>query len=408
MLFELIRKSINDKIAIPEKYHFHPPIPDALLKDGNWQLRRDIFEGLNKVTSSLKDCQQWFDVRRMLMGNSFYQIYSGCYDEISKLDLQPIQDEALHSMLLLVSIWCNIATLYSNIADKPETDKTQYQLLNDEIFDSIPYVVSFMELALQNSYWEKLSPVKSKFKDCITRLSEHVELDYVKNLLNQIIHQLSEGLNRNKNDQAIQIYFADIIEVFKITNSQNIEKDTRFSPEVLGHDLFNAIKAINNKLHLLASTQEILRRDHKTIFEAIKKSREDILSFYDCTTRKVISTVISIFDERELLIIKTILEKMRLIQKTNENNFTTCLKAIKIAINEVKKKKLFIGNYPALTVLKSFEDVLESPKLSIKHKLEYCIPIIPLFLKYKGIVEFNSVANIEKIWNWLRNSFGHV
>ena len=51
-------------------------------------------------------------------------------------------------------------------------------------------------------------------------------------------------------------------------------------------------------------------------------------------------------------------------------------------------------------------EVVDDPKIDVKHRLKVAVPIIPAILKYEGIIALESGVNLEKAWKWLKKKMG--
>ena len=70
------------------------------------------------------------------------------------------------------------------------------------------------------------------------------------------------------------------------------------------------------------------------------------------------------------------------------------------AKGEIRQQPAFLGPTLASEV-ERLSEVVEAPKLDVKHKLKITAPIIPFILSYEGEVELRSGLNLEVAWQRL-------
>jgi hypothetical protein len=151
---------------------------------------------------------------------------------------------------------------------------------------------------------------------------------------------------------------------------------------------------IDTKLDALLAGQTAIRED-------LSGLRQAVLARFDASEQTIIATVIERLDQDQLATVETVLNAVE-AELVPIGELEETLVAVQHTLSEIQQQGVALPD--STLTSEEFErlsEVVDAPKLDVKHKLKVTVPIIPYFLSYEGEVELKSGLNLEAAWKRL-------
>jgi len=151
---------------------------------------------------------------------------------------------------------------------------------------------------------------------------------------------------------------------------------------------------MDTKLDALLAGQTGIRED-------LSGLRQAVLTRFDTSEQTIIATVIERLDQGQLATVQAVLDAIEAgLVPIGELEET--LVAVQHTLSEIQQQEVALPD--SILTSEEFEhlsEVVDAPKLDVKHKLKVTVPIIPVILSYEGEVELKSGLNLEAAWKRL-------
>jgi hypothetical protein len=139
------------------------------------------------------------------------------------------------------------------------------------------------------------------------------------------------------------------------------------------------------------------------IFSAIGTTLqvEDVCRDIKREIHEATGIILKRLDDNQRITVQAILNALE-ERGDQDREFKELLDRLGELISELKQTQI---EDPALKKdMTEAEGYIKDAELDVKHALEYTIPLIPLFLNYKGVIELGSGLNLLNAWNKLVGS----
>lgn len=84
-----------------------------------------------------------------------------------------------------------------------------------------------------------------------------------------------------------------------------------------------------------------------------------------------------------------------------ENELKVILATVQKALTEITKKREGAPKIKKMDNIERISEVINEPRMDVRHKLKITIPIIPVLLACEGELELSSGMNLETAWQGL-------
>jgi len=136
------------------------------------------------------------------------------------------------------------------------------------------------------------------------------------------------------------------------------------------------------------------------IREGLSGLRQAVLARFDASEQTIIAAVIERLDQSQLVITQAVLQAVE-AGHVPESELQETLTAVQYALSEIRRQGVSVSDSTLANEVECLSEVVDAPKLDIKHKLKIAVPIIPFILSYEGEVELKSGLNLEATWKRL-------
>ncbi|MGA9349328.1 MAG: AAA-like domain-containing protein [Anaerolineae bacterium] len=164
-------------------------------------------------------------------------------------------------------------------------------------------------------------------------------------------------------------------------------------PSVAMQDIAAQLQHMDTKLDVLLNGQTTLRDD-------LTGLRQAILACFDAGEQKVIATVVEQLDQSQLATVQAMLDGVE-AGHVPESQLQETLTAVQETLAEIKQRGAAFPDPALIDGATHLSEVVDAPKLDVKHKLKVTLPIVPSILSYEGEVELKSGLNLEATWQRL-------
>lgn len=167
-------------------------------------------------------------------------------------------------------------------------------------------------------------------------------------------------------------------------------------PSVAMQDIAAQLRQMDTKLNALLAGQAAIRDD-------LSDLRQAVLARFDAGERTIIAAVVEQLDQSQLATVQAVLDAIETVH-VPESELQETLTAVQCALSEIRQQEIALSDPTLVSEATRLSEVVDAPKLDVKHKLKVTAPIIPLILSYEGKVELGSGLNLEAAWQRLVQS----
>ena len=160
------------------------------------------------------------------------------------------------------------------------------------------------------------------------------------------------------------------------------------------------LDSIETKLNMMDSKLNILLGSQSEIADKLEKLRNEILLGIETTAQDSVRVILEALQEEQIELTRLVLNGIEQDHVTKDEMFAL-LKTTQQVFEEFEKRNIDLPNPALVQSAEKIKEIVESPKLDVKHKLKAVIPIIPLFLKYELEIGLGSGVNLEAAWTKL-------
>lgn len=164
-----------------------------------------------------------------------------------------------------------------------------------------------------------------------------------------------------------------------------LQRQVTSEPSVHTQAVTIQLQQINTKLDRLSAGQEV-------IYENINHLRQGLLAHYKASEQNIIAAIIGRLDREQIDTISTVLDALE-AERVSEREMQHILHSIQLRLITLQKRDTNLS--PSQQAL---AEVINSPGLDTKHRLKFCLPIIPFLLDYEGEVELGIGINLKAAW----------
>ena len=157
-------------------------------------------------------------------------------------------------------------------------------------------------------------------------------------------------------------------------------------------DVGTQLMEMDSKVNALLASQTAIQ-------DNLSELRQAVLARFDASEQAIIATVVDRLDQSQMAITEAVLDAVE-AGRVPESELQETLTAVQHALSEIRQQPALFGPTLASEV-ECLSEVVEAPKLDVKHKLKITAPIIPFILSYEGEVELRSGLNLEVAWQRL-------
>ncbi len=158
-------------------------------------------------------------------------------------------------------------------------------------------------------------------------------------------------------------------------------------------DLGAQLGEMDSKVDVLLASQIAIRGD-------LRELRQAVLARFDASEQAIIATVVDRLDQSQMAVTQAVLDAVE-VGRVPESELQETLIAVQHVLSEIRQQRLALFDPTLASEVERLSEVIEAPKLDVKHKLKVTAPIIPFILSYEGEVELKSGLNLEVAWQRL-------
>lgn len=125
-----------------------------------------------------------------------------------------------------------------------------------------------------------------------------------------------------------------------------------------------------------------------------------ILARFDQNEQTIIAAMVTRLDEQQAALLDAMLDAVEIGTLTAEELAAT-LKTIEESLRPLQQ--LWLSDRQVVKSVGQVIEAIDEPGLDVRHRLKLTIPLIPILLSYESEIELNIHANLETIWQQLRN-----
>jgi hypothetical protein len=160
------------------------------------------------------------------------------------------------------------------------------------------------------------------------------------------------------------------------------------------------LRDVAAQLRQMGTKLDALLAGQKAIQENLADLRQAVLARFDASEQTIIAAVVERLDQSQLATIQTVLDAIE-AGRIPESDLQETLLAMQQALAEIQQRDIVFSDPALTTEVEQLAEVVDAPRLEVKHKLKVTVPIIPLLLSYEGEVELKSGLNLEAAWRRL-------
>lgn len=150
---------------------------------------------------------------------------------------------------------------------------------------------------------------------------------------------------------------------------------------------------IHTKLDTLLTGQEGIR-------EGLTDLQATLVSRYDASEQAIVAKITRHLDQVQSATVQKVLDAVE--GKTiPDNELQETLTAVEHTLAEVRQLGDKLSNPILVNEVDQLAEMIDIPKMDVRHRLKVTLPIVPVLLAYEGEVELNSGLNLEAVWQRL-------
>lgn len=208
---------------------------------------------------------------------------------------------------------------------------------------------------------------------------------------NQLLQELEEAKELARHPLEKRQYLRDIENLKETVQSYTQEFQEL---DTLLNTSSSEMQTVAVELQQLNQKIDLVLRREATIYQTLLQTRAALLGHYDATQQVVLQAVLTKLDQNGLALTQTLLNALDTNQ-LSQNQMQQLLSAMTEHIKALPSA--------ATEVPTEVTEVVKNPSLDIKHRLKYCIPLIPLLLEYEGEMELGSGMDLGALANNIIN-----
>ncbi len=156
---------------------------------------------------------------------------------------------------------------------------------------------------------------------------------------------------------------------------------------------FEGSEQVHAKLDTLLTGQEGIR-------EGLTDLQTTLVSRYDASEQAIVAKITRHLDQTQSATVQKVLDAVE--SKTiPDNELQETLTAVEHTLAEVRQMGDKLSNPILVNEVDQLSEMIDAPKMDVRHRLKVTLPIIPVLLAYEGEVELNSGLNLETAWQRL-------
>lgn len=197
-------------------------------------------------------------------------------------------------------------------------------------------------------------------------------------------------------------YQMRIQELHKSIDSHQQEYDELMgsvATEMVSVELSEKMKKVNELREAHIKLDQLLK-EQRDVRGDISKLKLAIVSCLEVNEQRIIAALMDRLEQSELVVVNAVLNGVDTMGVTADRIGET-LTSVRETLVEVRDQKGAVSDPILSKTAGKVLEVIDDPKLDVTHRLKVTVPIIPVILKYEGIVDIKSGLNLEKVWKWL-------
>ena len=164
-------------------------------------------------------------------------------------------------------------------------------------------------------------------------------------------------------------------------------------PPAAMQDVANQLQHMDIKLDTLLNGQIALRDD-------LTDLRQAVLARFDISEQTIIAAVVKRLDQGQLATVQAVLDAIE-AERVQESQLQETLTTVQETLAEIQQRGTAFFDAALVDGAERLSELVDAPKLDVKHKLKITLPIIPTILSYEGVVELKSGLDLEAAWQRL-------
>ena len=164
-------------------------------------------------------------------------------------------------------------------------------------------------------------------------------------------------------------------------------------PSAAMQDIAAQLQHMDIKLDTLLNGQIALRDD-------LTDLRQAVLARFDIGEQTIIVAVVERLDQSQLATVQAMLDTIE-AGRVPDGQLQETLTAVQETLAEIQQRGAAFSDSALADGAARLAEVVDAPKLDVKHKLKVTLPIVPTILSYEGEVELKSGLNLEAAWQQL-------
>lgn len=208
-----------------------------------------------------------------------------------------------------------------------------------------------------------------------------------------------EDALRYEDDPRRRARYRQEIEQLRMSAAEYQREYSELRAEVIGtppqelQDVATQLQVMDTKLDALLAGQAAIQ-------DNLTDLRQAVLARFDTSEQTIIAAVIEQLDQSQLITVQSVLDAVEAgLIPTGELQET--LAAVQHVLAGIQQRQVALFEPTVASEVKHLAEVIDAPKLDLRHKLKITLPIIPLFLSYEGEAELESGLNLEAAWQRL-------
>ena len=128
--------------------------------------------------------------------------------------------------------------------------------------------------------------------------------------------------------------------------------------------------------------------------------RRAVLVRFEVSEQTIIAAIVERLDQSQLDTVQAVLDTVE-AGRVPESELQETLAAVQHALSEMQQQGVALSDATLASEVERLSEVIDAPKLDVKHKLKITAPIIPWILSYEGEIELKSGLNLKAAWQRL-------
>jgi hypothetical protein len=210
-------------------------------------------------------------------------------------------------------------------------------------------------------------------------LADHIEKDM------ELLNNFEDELRSTTDPRTMARYRQDIERQKESVNKY--EQEFNLLQQQLKGSLSSQtqIQQVGNLLQSMDGKLNVLLMDQVAISKNLNQMRQELLSRYEDTEKKMIAGITEQLSQPQLALTQKLLEALEANQLL-EPDMQQMLAALEQRISALPSSQTALA------------EIIKASELDIKHKLKISLPIIPLLVNYEGELGMESGFNLKSVW----------